>query len=253
MLWIGLLLVIVLARVGYILTLPQTTEPQSVATVSPTSATTTDVAPVPTSTPTPTLTPRESATIQPSVPPVMVKIDGGIPTQLYVPRLSKTIVFDTKTCPVVSVDGQAMLDPDRDDFTKSCYFVNKAYPYVLPSTDAPDLAVFAGHTSRNRENAAFNIFYDWQKREFTLKSGDEVWVKTKTSGPRWLVYKATDFLTPEKYAAGNKVSLMNDPRVWGTAPTPGVLVTIGCLQPKDTTQRSRENIVIKWTFDRVEE
>ncbi len=240
-LWIGLLLVIVAVGVSYILSLSDATQATPVVSSSSTPAMTE-----------PTATPPRTPTEQPPIT-TPVTIGGSAPTKLYVPRLKKTVEFSTKTCPVVSVDGQAMLDPDRNDFTKSCYFVDKEYPYVLPSTNAPDLAVFAGHTSRGRPSAAFNIFYDWKKGEFTLKPGDEIWVQTKMSGSRWLVYRSTDLLTPKKYAAGSTVSLMNDPRVWGTAPTPGVLVTIGCLQPKDPDLRSQENIVIKWKFDRVEE
>ncbi|MBC7764724.1 hypothetical protein H7Y29_03325 [Microbacteriaceae bacterium] len=245
-LWIGFVLLLAVCVVGFVLTQPDsqqtpTDSPAPTVLVEPSEA-----MPEPSSTPSKEPTPSTSATSS------AVQIAGSAPTKIYVPRLKKTVILATRTCPVVLKDGQAMLDPDRNDFTKACYFVGGTYPYVLPSTNAKDIAVLAGHTSHQSSNAAFNIFYNWKKGVFTLKPGDEIWVQTKKSGSRWLVYKATDLLTPKKYAAGNKVSLMNDPKVWGTVPTPGVLITIGCLQPKDISQHSSENIVIKWKFDRVE-
>lgn len=249
LLWIGFVLVVALGIVGYILTMPTNTPalPRETNRPVPTSIISTGEVPVPTA---PAPTPEPTMSVSTAVP--VIGITGSTPTKLYVPRLKKTVVLASKTCPVVSVDGQAMLDPDRSDFTKACYFVGKGYPYVLPSTNAPDIAVLAGHTGRTVPNAAFNIFYNWKKGVFTLKPGDEIWIQTKASGSQWLVYKATDLLTPKKYASDKKVSLMNDPKVWGTAPTPGVLITIGCLQPMDFSQHSTENIVIKWQFSRVE-
>lgn len=239
------MLLIAMGVVGFILTSPS--PPQTLPVVPmPTSIESTSEVPAPTT------TTAAGPTPSPTLTPSVVTIGGSVPTKMYVPRLKKTVLLATKLCPVVSKDGQLMLDPDRNDFTKACYFVGGAYPYVLPGTNAADIAVLAGHTSHQKSTAAFNIFYDWKKGVFTLKPGDEVWVQTKKSGSRWLVYKATDLLTPKKYAASNKVSLLNDPKVWGTAPTPGVLLTIGCLQSKNIGQPSSENIVIKWKFDRVE-
>lgn len=252
-LWISFVLIMAFGVVGFILTSPKPIQPELV--IPPPISTGETVEPIsPPVVPSTDPSPEPSASAKPStLSPATITIGGSTPTKLYVPRLKKTVVLATTPCPVVSKNGQAMIDPDRDDFTKACYFTRKGYPYVLPGTAAPDLAVMAGHTSHQKSNAAFNIFYNWKKGVFTLKKGDEVWIQTKKSGSRWLVYKATDLLTPKKYAAGNTVSLMNDAKVWGTAPTPGVLITIGCLQPKDFNELSSENIVIKWQFDRVEE
>ena len=194
-----------------------------------------------------TATPKSS--VKPSAPP---RISGSAPTQIYLPRLGVTIDISdvAPVCPVTTINGEPMLDPDRSNYTKACYFVDRRYPYALPGTNALDLAVLAGHTSRQFPSA-FNVFYDWQNAQFTVRKGDELWLKTAESGGSWLVYTATDLLTPKKYAASGSVSLMDDPSVWGTAPTPGVLLTIGCLQPQDLGQRSSKNFVIKWRFTRV--
>ena len=45
--------------------------------------------------------------------------------------------------------------------------------------------------------------------------------------------------------------LAQDTSIWGTGPVPGRLLTIGCLQPLDRTQRSSQNVVVVWSFDRV--
>jgi hypothetical protein len=194
-------------------------------------------------------------TPEPTVDPTTKKavvIKDSKPVELYFPRLKKHVLLDGKICPVTyDENGKPMLDPDRSDYTKACYFVSPDYASELPGTNAPDVSIFAGHTWRNGA-AAFNILYDWKKGQFLVRAGDEVWVKTIASGKRWLVYKATDTLKTAKYAAKGKVTLMNDPAVWGTKPTPGVLITVGCLQPKNTNLHSSENIVIKWKFARVQ-
>lgn len=51
---------------------------------------------------------------------------------------------------------------------------------------------------------------------------------------------------------GNEpAGLAQDSSIWGTGPVPGRLLTIGCLQPADRTQRSSQNVVVVWSFDRV--
>lgn len=247
---IGVFLVVILTGAAFVLSNPQLIHPVQRQTPSTSLPVPTDTATgdeqAPTSVPTPTLTVIPSPTTQGPV------IAASQPTTLYIPRLKKTIRLSDKVCPTSIVNGETMLDPDRKDYTKGCYFISKDYPYSLPGTDAPDLAVFAGHTARTIPSAAFNVFYNWQKGKFTVAKGDELWVKTVKSGKRWLVYAATDLMTPRKYAAKGKVSLMNDPAIWGAAPTPGVAITIGCRQSPTPGVPSSENIVIKWRFSRVE-
>jgi hypothetical protein len=241
LLTMGALVILLLAVVVYVMTTPNDIKPPVVLPVTTSS--------VPPTTQSPTTSPAPTPSVTTST---RLVIDGSAPTELYIPRLKKTIDLSKAVCPLSTVNGEVMLDPDRNDFTKACYFVNKEYPYSLPGTDAPDIAVLAGHTSRLLPSASFNVFYDWRKAQFTVRKDDELWGKTAKSGKHWLVYKAADLLTPKKYAASGSVSLMNDPAVWGTAPTPGVLVTIGCLQPKEAGKHSSENIAIKWQFSRVE-
>ena len=45
--------------------------------------------------------------------------------------------------------------------------------------------------------------------------------------------------------------LANDTSVWGTAPIPGRLLTIGCLQPTDLSQASTRNVVVAWDLGAV--
>ncbi len=76
----------------------------------------------------------------------------------------------------------------------ACYYVAPDKPYTLPGSSTADLSVLAGHTWRGG-NAAFNALFDWRTQSFTLRIGDELWVKTVASGSSSLVYRATELHT----------------------------------------------------------
>lgn len=149
--------------------------------------------------------------------------------------------MDDKSCPV---NSEGSWEPDQTKPQAACYVKDATHPYVWPATVAPDLTVIAGHTGQ-QVKAAFNLLYDWHTQQFAVKANDEVWVKTVSSGTRWLVYKATQFYTPDKYGARG---LEYDTDVWGTAPQPNTLITIGCLQPQTVGVETTRNIVIKWAY-----
>ncbi len=194
-------------------------------------------------TPTVTASPSESVTPSAAVPvssaPVAT-IAGARPVQLRVPRLGVTIEVAAKPCPVV----KGVLDPDRSRMMVACYYVAPDRPYTLPGTATSDLSVLAGHTWRGGD-AAFNALFDWKRQAFTVTLGDELWVRTEASGQSWLVYRAIALHTPRKDA------LADDPEVWGTAPLPGRLLTIGCVQPTDLSATSSSNAVVAWQFSGV--
>jgi hypothetical protein len=160
---------------------------------------------------------------------------------MYFPSIKKYVPLDDKSCPQ---DADGLFDPDRTKMMAACYVNNPKFVYVLPGTKTADVSVMYGHTWRQGQ-AAFNVLFDWKRQQFTIKKGDEVWVRTKASGRRWLVYKASEFFKPAKY--GDK-SLRTDTKIWGTAPMPNTLITAGCLQPQDLDLHSSRNIVIKWQF-----
>lgn len=169
------------------------------------------------------------------------QIAPSVPRELFLPKTGTSIPIATKPCPVVN----GLLDPDRSHLETACYYTAPDRPYSLPGTSAADLTVLAGHTWR-KGPAAFNALYDWRTQAFAVSQGDELWVRTEASGQRWLVYRAVSFHTPTKDGG-----LANDTSVWGTAPIPGRLLTIGCLQPTDLSQASTRNVVVAWDLGAV--
>lgn len=145
-----------------------------------------------------------------------------------------------KPCPVV--DG--WLDPNRHRMFEACFYTAADKPYSLPGTNSADIVVLAGHTYRQGD-AAFNFLWQWRSQRWGVKQGDELWVRTRSSGTAWLVYRATGLHSP---ARGD---LADDASIWGDGPVPGRLLTIGCLQPTDLSQHASRNVVVVWQFNRV--
>ena len=214
----------------------------STPTASPTTAALPSQVPLPVPSEIPSEQPSSSSpTASVTTKPQPPSIKASEPTLLYIPTLKKYVAMDNKSCPQ---DPDGLFDPDRSKMMAACYVHNSKYVYVLPGTSTADVSVIYGHTWRQGQ-AAFNVLFDWKRQQFRIKPGDELWVRTKTSGKRWLVYKASEFFKPAKY--GDK-SLRTDTKIWGTAPMPNTLITAGCLQPQDLDLHSSRNIVIKWTF-----
>ena len=231
------------ATLVYVL-LSQPHQPASVATVPIATRSAPPVAVSPTSTPTPSPTP--SATV--SLP---VLIEQSMPKELYVPSLDIYRDVASKPCPFV--DGK--IDPARDDYMRACAVRGEGLRTELPGTSAPNAAMIVGHTWHAKptwqasvDSAAFNALYNWDKGdagEYTLKVGDEVWVRTETSGTRWLVYTVTGFDEPTKTVGNDSL--------WGFQenPVPGQLKLVGCQQKTDGT-KSTNNIVVNAQFTRVQ-
>ena len=231
------------ATLVYVL-LSQPHQPASVATVPIATRSAPPVAVSPTSTPTPSPTP--SATV--SLP---VLIEQSMPKELYVPSLDIYRDVASKPCPFV--DGK--IDPARDDYMRACAVRGEGLRTELPGTSAPNAAMIVGHTWHAKptwqasvDSAAFNALYNWDKGdagEYTLKVGDEVWVRTETSGTRWLVYAVTGFDEPTKTVGNDSL--------WGFQenPVPGQLKLVGCQQKTDGT-KSTNNIVVNAQFTRVQ-
>ena len=189
----------------------------------------------------PTVTPSSPAASPSPTPTPAPNIAPSRPLEILLPKAGARIQIATDVCPVV--DG--MLDPDRRDYMVACYYVAPDKPYSEPGSEAPDIAVLAGHTWRDGP-AAFNVLYDWASQAFTVAEGDEIWVRTEASGTHWLVYRAVSFHTPAKYGG-----LAADTNIWGEGPVPGRLLTIGCQQQVQEGVHSTNNIVVVWTYDRV--
>lgn len=115
----------------------------------------------------------------------------------------------------------------------------------IPTSDAPDLAVIAAHTSFLSDMDGFNLLYDWREARFTLQIGDEVWLKAESSSDEWLVYR----LVNQVFVPKGK--LANSTEVWGEAAKPNHLLLIGCRQIAPG-EPSQDNFVLDFVFDRVD-
>ena len=169
-----------------------------------------------------------------------VAIEASMPVEISVPGLGLSEPVVDELCPMTAygVDPVQLMDV--------CFYTADDKPYVLPSTDQEDVAVLAGHAN-TQPPAVFDDVYDSVKQEFNVKLGDELRVRTEASGSKWLVYKATDFHTPEK------VDLAVDDDVWGTEPTPGRLLLLTCLRASTPNEPVLNNAVVGYQFDRVED
>lgn len=201
---------------------------------------------LPVASPSVTSRPLPSSTATPVVP--LQAIEQSAPVQLKVPSVGLDVEVLPNPCPV----DDGMVHPPIDEAGKPCYYTAADKPYQLPGSSTTDLVAIFGHTGHcDADCAAFNRLYDWQGQQWLVESGDELYLRTNASGGSWLVYRASDFYTPDKYGDSTG-SLANSSEVWGTQPQPNRLLTIGCLQSADGVSKSQQNIVISWTFDRVE-
>ncbi len=173
-----------------------------------------------------------------------ISVPSSAPTELRIPSVGLTLRVLPDVCPV---DENGDIHPAT--LGDACYYTADSKPYQLPGSETTDLSVIAGHTCRWCGEAAFNPVYDWQAQKFLVAVGDELWLKTAASGERWLVYRATATHTAAKGAGSG--SLRESVEVWGSAPKPRTLITLGCLQPNDGSPSSRENIAIEWLFEDI--
>ena len=172
-----------------------------------------------------------------------VKIDSSVPVRLRFPSIKDG--GKVVTVPVATrcnwIDGS--IDPDRTKMEAACYATKRDKPYVLPGTQAKDVAVIAGHTMKqvkgDKRQIAFNPLRQWTRDRVMLRSGDAVEVYTKASQKVAkscrLVYQV------DKYWEIDKGRLAGADEVWGKKPMPNTLLLIGCKQRQGGP--SIENVV----------
>lgn len=175
-----------------------------------------------------------------SAPPVPLtgeapEVPVSEPLEISIPALGLVAEIDRDPCPLTG----GALDPANLD--SACYYVADDRPFSLPGSEAPDVSVIAGHAAAGRP-AVFDALYDTAGGAFTLREGDELLVRTKAGGGTWLVYRATDF------HAIDRTDMGGDPDVWGEDATPGRLLTISCIQPRNPLAEASENVVVGWEF-----
>lgn len=172
-----------------------------------------------------------------------VKIDSSVPVRLRFPSIKDG--GKVVTVPVATrcnwVDGS--IDPDRTKMEAACYATKRGKPYVLPGTQAKDVAVIAGHTMKqvkgDKRQIAFNPLRQWTRDRVMLRTGDTVEAYTKASQKVAkscrLVYQV------DKYWEIDKGRLAGADEVWGKKPMPNTLLLIGCKQRQGGP--SLENVV----------
>ena len=173
-----------------------------------------------------------------------IKIDGSVPVKLHFPSIKDA--GNVVTVPVATrcnwVEGNT-IDPDRSRMDAACYAMGNGKPYVLPGTQAKDVAVIAGHTMKlprgGKSKIAFNPLRQWTRDRVMLRIGDTVEVYTKASQKLAescrLVYRV------DKYWEIDKGRLAGADEVWGKKPMPNTLLLIGCKQRQGGP--SLENVV----------
>lgn len=197
-------------------------------------------------------TPTDSSSLMPNPAASAAElIEQSMPVQVYVPSLGIYRDVATQPCPIVN----GKIDPSRSNYMSTCIVRGEKLRTELPGTTAPNAVLIVGHTWHAKDtwlasvdSAAFNALYNWDKGEageYTLKIGDEVWVRTIASGTRWLVYEIKTFDEPTK-------TFGND-NLWGFQeyPVPGLLKLSGCQQKTDGT-KATNNIVVNAMFIRVQ-
>ena len=167
-----------------------------------------------------------------------IKVAGSVPVKLRFPSIKDG--GKVVTVPVAAkcnwVEGNT-IDPDRSRMDAACYAVGNGKPYVLPGTQAKDVAVIAGHTMKqvkgDKRQIAFNPLRQWARNRVMLRIGDSVEVYTKASQKVAkscrLIYQVQKYweVDKDKLATG-KVS----DEIWGkkTEVLPNMALFIGCKQ-----------------------
>ncbi len=202
----------------------------------------------PSASPTPSTSASKKPTVAPTPTPAPVDITPSMPIEVYIPSIKMKRTIHQDPCPIVN----GKIDPDRSDYNVACAVKGDNLASTLPGTRTENTTMIVGHTWRAKPTwqesigyAAFDALYNWETGKYTVKVGDEIWLRTRASGTRWLVYKITGFSEPTKTVGSD---------LWDFAdsPQPNTLKLVGCQQPSDYAVHSTNNIVVKATFSRVQ-
>lgn len=196
-------------------------EPDRVATTAPATSPSTS-----------TRVPASQPTTAPAPVAKPVVIPQSIATQVYIPAADRALVINSKVKPL---NCRPIIDPPLDGYVYNC----RDFPN--PGTNAPGTTVLAGHSS-NYMDTALNSFF----RQDRSLDNREVWVRTKASGSRWLVYGIHAVYHVDK------PSLATNTAIWGdrTTSTAGRLVIVTCLQ-REVGKKSVQNFVAVAQFKGV--
>lgn len=149
-------------------------------------------------------TPTSSAPVPSSTQSDLLQVDAppSQPIEMFIPSIKIDAPFENASCRVKN----NKIDPATMD--KACSYTSNDKPYSQPGTNAPDIAVIAGHTGAGVP-AVLNNLYDGTNDRHTVALRAKMYLRTESSGDNWLRYTATDRHGPQKSG------LSEDQSVWG--------------------------------------
>lgn len=146
------------------------------------------------------------------------------PVELFVPSDNPDLEISTAVTPMPT-ECREIIDPPRD--SDGIAGVYSCGDFDQPGTSTEGLAILAGHAAAGIDTE-FNRLY---QRGDSLR-GQEVFVKTETSGDHWLEYSVDEVFTPDK----NELPYMEE--VWA-GDTAGRLVMVTCfVEPDGSSTRN---------------
>ena len=154
-------------------------------------------------------------------------IKSSIPTELYLPNKKKALKVKSEVLPLECGTGEIPY-PQGKDIWKAFVCTDRG----LPGTDTPFYGIITGHSATGAETV-MNKFY--QQGQGLV--GQRVFVKTRASGKRWLVYQFREVYLIDKPKLGQA-------KVWGdeNTSTAGRLVFLTCQQIAPHV-KSKQNFV----------
>ena len=162
----------------------------------------------------------EVVTKAPSEVKKMPKIAPSPAVQVFIPNREKDLVISSRVYPLNPC--YPVIDPPVRGPLVGSIFGCSDYPQ--PGTTTKDLTILTGHSSV-RLDAALNRLNKMGRSAL----GKSIWVRTRRSGDRWLIYKISHLYRPSKPELPNMYQIWGKPGV----PLPGRLVLVTCFMKPD--------------------
>ncbi|MDQ5982674.1 MAG: hypothetical protein QG549_671 [Patescibacteria group bacterium] len=180
--------------------------------------------------------PQETTSVQTtqSIDQPEQSIPASPVTQIFLPSEDSNLEINNGVLPLDNC--RSGIVPPLDGEYIGAVFGCTDYEY--PSTSSTSLSVLAGHSS-----CLVDTVFNRLNRQLESLVGREIWVKTQTSGDKWLVYQIESTFEPPKDELSSMEVIWGSPRV----STAGKLALITCLLG-DCGGVSTNNLVVMSRF-----
>lgn len=180
--------------------------------------------------------PQETASVRTtqSIDQPAQSIPASPVTQIFIPSENANLEINNGVLPLDNC--RSGIQPPLDGYHIGAVFGCTDYEY--PSTSSTSLSVLAGHSS-----CLVDTVFNRLNRQLESLIGREIWVKTQTSGDKWLVYQIETTYEPPKDELSSMEVIWGSPRV----STAGKLALITCLLG-DCEGGSTNNLVVMARF-----